>query len=147
MCPQCTLRINVSEAPAGRGYVCRACDFQFGDPHEKKRLPKRETTRGRSSRQEKFNARSVGGRLTANSGAGKDKGDVKIRGLLREEDKTTTKDSFVLRRADLRKIAAAAQGDEIPIMRIAFEDNLREQFVVLPSDWFEQLLTNYRENQ
>jgi hypothetical protein len=145
MCPKCTLRIDVGKF--GDGYICMACDFQFGSTVEKKRLPKRDTTRGRSSRQESFNARSVGGRLTANSGAGKDKGDVKVRGLLREEDKTTEKESFILKRSDLRKIAAAAQGDEIPIMRIAFEDNLREQYVVLPGDWFNQLLTNYRENQ
>jgi hypothetical protein len=144
MCPQCTLRVGVSEAPTGRGYVCKACLIQFGDSHERKRLPKRETTRGRSSRQERFNARGLGGELTANSGAGRDKGDIKIRGVLREEDKTTVRASFVLQRADLRKVAAAAQGDEIPVMRISFEDNLREQYVVVPGDWFDLLLASFR---
>jgi len=146
-CPRCTLRIGVVEAVAGRGFFCKDCDFQFGDPHEKKpTFRKKDTTRGRSSRQERFNARNVGGRLTANSGAGQDKGDVKVRGLLREEDKTTEKASYVLRLADLQKIAAAAQGDEIPIMRISFEDRLDQQYVVMPSDWFQQLFNLHREN-
>ncbi len=131
----------------GPGYICNTCSHQFGDPRERKpSFRKRDTTRGRSERQEKYNARQVDGRVTANSGAGRDKGDVKVRGVLREEDKTTEKASYVLKLADLRKIASAARGDEIPIMRIAFEDRLDQQYVVLPSDWFQQLFTMYREN-
>ena len=105
------------------------------------------STRRRSDRQEGHNARRVGGCVTANSGAGRDKGDVKVRGLLREEDKTTQKASYVLKLDDLRKVSAAAQGDEIPIMRIAFEDDLRQQYVVVSGDWFQLLLTYYRENR
>lgn len=140
------MRIAVREADAGRGFICTDCDFQFGDPHEKKPQRKQDTTRGRSSRQEKYNNRQVGGRLTANSGAGVDKGDVKVRGFLREEDKTTVKRSYVLKLDDLEKVAAAAQGDEIPIMRISFEDRLDQQYVVMPSDWFQQLFKLHREN-
>lgn len=106
-----------------------------------------KSTRARSERQEKHNARANGGRLTANSGAGSDKGDVKVPGVLREECKTTLAASYVLKLEDLRKVVAAARRDEIPIMRIAFGDNLREQFVVIESGWFQTLFNNYRENE
>lgn len=132
-------------APNGTSLICGLCNAQFRP--EKGRGSYSTSTRARSDRQEGHNARRVGGRVTANSGAGHDKGDVKVPGLLREEDKTTEKASYVLKLADLRKVAAAARGDEIPIMRIAFEDDLRQQYVVLPSDWFQQLLTAYRENR
>jgi len=147
VCPFCGSR-RLRESPVSASSLCcRDCEREFDafSTQEQTRRSAEPTTRSRSDRQERFNARSVGGRVTANSGAGRDKGDVKVRGLLREEDKTTGKTSYVLKRADLRKIAAAAQGDEIPVMSIAFEDNLNEQFVVVPRGWFEQLLRSYQK--
>ena len=147
-CPRCISRTNVRPAPTGRGaFLCTTCGAQFRPEDVGGGGTYKYSTRRRSDRQEGHNARRVEGRVTVNSGAGRDKGDVKVSGLLREEDKTTEKASYVLKLADLRKVAAAARGDEIPIMRIAFEDDLRQQYVVLPSDWFQQLLTAYRENR
>ena len=129
-------------------WVCGSCGRVYSREEVKEKGGTyKHSTRRRSDRQEHSNAREVGGRVTANSGAGRDKGDVKVPGLLREEDKTTTKVSYVLKLDDLRKVAAAARGDEIPIMRIAFEDDLNQQYVVVPSGWFQQLLTSYRENR
>lgn len=144
-CPFCGG--GVVPAAVGHGRVrCTSCNRVSSAVDEVQHDYKRSTRR-RSDRQERHNARGVGGRVTANSGAGRDKGDVKVPGLLREEDKTTGKTSYVLKLDELRKVAAAARGDEIPIMRIAFEDDLDQQFVVIPNGWFQQLFTVYRENR
>lgn len=147
-CPLCGLDRYVSEAAVGRGFVCTGCNHHFSSPRPaRKRGSYGASTRKRSNRQEGHNARDVGGRVTANSGAGRDKGDVKLPGLLREEDKTTRGRSYVLKLDDLRKVAAAAVGDEIPTMCISFEDDLSQQYVVLPRAWFQQLFNLYRESQ
>ena len=143
-CPRGARADAVSEAPSGRVLICDDCNRTFPFPVKKRSAAGRGgSTRARSHRQESHNARAVGGRLTVNSGAGRDKGDVKLPGRLREEDKTTLKASYVLKLDDLRKLQAAAQGDEMPIMRIAFGDDLRSQFVVIQSEWFNHLFKHY----
>lgn len=146
-CPGCETNAYVGPAAAGAGYVCNLCSRLFSSaPSEKKgRAGYAQSTRARSSRQERYNARAVGGRLTANSGAGADKGDVKVPGVLREEDKTTLKGSYVLKLADLRKVQAAARGDEIPVLSIAFGDNLKDQFVVVQRGDFNRMFQQHRE--
>ena len=145
-CPYCQSNTAVQRAATGRDtWRCRDCTVDFTARNEVKHGYGR-STRKRSDRQEGFNARKVSGQVTANSGAGADKGDIKVRGLLREEDKTTRHSSFSLKLDDLRKVAAAAEGDEIPIMRISFEDDLRRQFVVVPAGWFNQLLSSYKRD-
>lgn len=146
LCPNCNQRAGV--APVANEWLCPRCNRTFRPVKPaRSRAGFAASTRARSSRQERHNARAVGGYLTANSGAGHDKGDIKVRGLLREEDKTTTKRSYVLRLDDLVRVSAAAVGDEIPILRISFEDNLAQQYVVMPSEWFQQLLEHFRESE
>lgn len=129
-------------APVGAGLLCKNCNTLSTRKAAKtaQHFNARHTTRGRSARQEKRTARTYGGRQTANSGALYDKGDVKVDGILRVEDKTTSFASFTLKHADLRKVARAAVGDEIPVLKISFHDDLRQQYVVVPEAWFQRLL-------
>lgn len=75
----------------------------------------------RSARQEKELATRVGGNVVKGSGRGMEKGDVRAKGILRVEAKTTTKGSFRVTRDMLDQIEAAGySAGEIPIMAIEF---------------------------
>ena len=143
-CPTCGHTGDFDESPVSSKVGCPRCGRMFNrsevKPKKTRRGNKRKTTRGRSSRQESFNAKRVGGRLTLNSGAMDDKGDIKVPDLLRDENKTTAGRSFTLKLDDLDKVAAAAKGDEMPVMTIAFEDDLKKQFRVLRHEDFLYLL-------
>ena len=148
VCPRCHGTKSVAAPTGFQKLKCTECRTVFSAPSRKRVGPKRRTTRGRSDVQEGHNKRGTrGARSTPNSGAMDDKGDVKVPGLLREEDKTTYARSFSLRLADLQKVAAAARGDEMPIMRISFEDDLNQQYVVMDSHWFNQLFELWRSTK
>ena len=129
----------------GHRFRCSQCNRSF-TRHEcrvkeaKTYSSKRGTTRGRSDRQEKHTARKFRGRQTLNSGALDDKGDVKVDNVLRIEDKTTNARSYVLHLDDLLRLSAQTYGDEVPILKVCFEDNLRQQFAIIPAHWLEYLL-------
>jgi len=144
-CPFCG-STKAKQAPVGYKLQCESCGRVFNKP-PKRVKSKSRTTRARSSRQEKYNAKAVGGRVTANSGALGEKGDVRVPGLLRDENKTTKHRSFSLKLADLERIAAQAEGDEIPVLTICFEDDLRKQYRVISDAWFHQLLEAHRMQQ
>jgi len=148
LCPSCGAVDRFSEAPVGRKVLCDGCG-RLHSPESvspgRARINKRRTTRGRSSRQENYNAKREGGQTTLNSGAMDDKGDIKVPGLLRDENKTTAKRSFSLKLDDLRKVAAAAKGDEMPVMTISFEDNLQQQYRVIRDSDFLELFNFYKE--
>ena len=132
-------------------FLCRRCNKAWKRwqvmPKEKRVRGKSKTTRGRSSRQEGWNAKRVKGKVTSNSGAGDEKADVRIKGILRDENKTTRGRSFVLKLAELQKVAGEAEDGEIPVLTVSFEDNLRQQYRVIPDDWFQELLELYKENR
>lgn len=68
-------------------------------------------------------AKKVGGRRTAGSGNKKEKGDVRLNGVLRIEHKATQNKSFSVTRDMLEKIELAGRGcDEIPILVVEFLD-------------------------
>jgi hypothetical protein len=72
---------------------------------------------------EKEIAKEVGGRRTAGSGNKKEKGDVRLNGVMRIEHKATQKKSFSVTYEMLEKIELAARGcDEIPILVVEFLD-------------------------
>ena len=91
------------------------------------------------------------------SGAKSDKADIVIeasvhsnivRGLVREEDKVTTKKSYSLKLADLRTLQSQAQGDEIPVFAVGFAEERGtriDQYMIVPEHWFRELLAAYRE--
>lgn len=96
-----------------------------------------------SDRQEKKNARAFGARRTISSGSTPfDKGDVKIRGELRMECKSTESASYGLKRAELEQLASQAKDDEIPVFVIEFRGDRPTEYAVIPKDWLLQLFNN-----
>jgi hypothetical protein len=92
-----------------------------------------------SGRQEKRVAAELGGKTQANSGATRlgGGGDVRVPGDTRVECKYTTKDRYVLKSSDLKKLREQAirGGLEEPVFQIAFRDrlgNMHERFAVTP---------------
>lgn len=147
-CPHCGGDLH--PAPVGRSVICDKCERTFKPRDQKgslKGVARFRATRARSSRQEEHNAKRRGGRTTVNSGAMDDKGDLKVPGVLREENKTTRYRSFSLKLDDLHKIARAAVKDELPILTISFEDDLAQQYMVLREADFQMLFDLYREDK
>ena len=96
----------------------------------------------RAKAQEKETASRLGGKQTLASGSKAEKGDVRVSGVLRLECKCTSRKSYSLKREDLRKIANAATGGEVPALEIEFlgEDGKVEMAVaVVPRYVLEQL--------
>jgi hypothetical protein len=145
-CPACQAEGYLKHTFASRHKLqCMQCSRVFSEQEIIRIVldaptSKRRTTRGRSDRQEKRTAKKYSGQRTLNSGAMDDKGDVKVAGKYRFEDKTTRGRSYVLKLDDLRKLARQARGDEMPVLKVCFEDNLDQQYCVIPQDWFDQLL-------
>lgn len=77
----------------------------------------------RAKKQEKELAKRVGGALTPASGARHQKGDVRKKGVLRIEAKTTKHSSFSVTLEMLEKIETASSlGGELPVIIIEFND-------------------------
>lgn len=77
----------------------------------------------RSRRQEKEIATKLGGRRTAASGSKDEKGDVRLKGVLRIEAKTTKNKSFSVTLDMISQIEEAAlASDEMPVIAIEFND-------------------------
>lgn len=90
-------------------------------------IPKRLQTKGstlshdRSRKQEAEIAKRVGGRKTPASGALSEKGDVRLKGVVRIECKTTMAKSFSVTREMVGKIEdAALSAGELPALVIEF---------------------------
>lgn len=98
-------------------------------------VPGRSRSHRRSRDQEKELATRVGGKCTPGSGSKSVKGDVRVKGVIRIEAKTTKNKSFSVTQDMLDKIeeAALAHG-ELPIIVVEFNDGngrkLREVAVV-----------------
>jgi hypothetical protein len=103
------------------------------------RLPKRKNisaSHHRAPKQEKEAARRLGGRLTAGSGNQTEKGDVRVKGKLRLECKTTKHSSFSITLAMAKKIEdAALLSGEAPGFEIELTDpkGKRMKVAVVPS--------------
>lgn len=89
----------------------------------------------RAKKQEKELAKKLGGRCVPGSGNGDMKGDVRVKGFLRIECKTTGKRSFAVTMDMIDKIEmAAVSAGEIPALIVEFNDGrghmLREVAIV-----------------
>lgn len=90
------------------------------------RVPKRIAGRPyaaqkRSAKQESELASRAGGKVVRGSGRGNEKGDVRVKGILRIEAKTTTKSSFSITSEMVSKIElAAVSAGECPAIVIEF---------------------------
>lgn len=92
----------------------------------------------RSPDQEAELAKQTKGRLTPRSGAGKEKGDVRVKGVARLEAKTTSRKSFSVTRKMLEKLDnAAIPTGEIPAHIIEFlkEDGTADGSVAVIPLW------------
>ena len=77
----------------------------------------------RSRKQEQEIAGRLGGRLTPASGSKIEKGDVRVRGIMRIEAKTTKHKSFSVTLEMIEKIEEAALScGETPVIAIEFND-------------------------
>lgn len=89
----------------------------------------RDKTKGnpsyrRSRKQEKELATKLGGRRTSASGSGDEKGDVRLKGIVRVEAKTTKHRSFSVTLDMIEQIEmAAVSAGEMPVIAIEFNDN------------------------
>ena len=98
----------------------------------------------RSPHQERDAAKRLGGRVVKGSGSGPEKGDVRVKGVLRLEAKCTSKNSFSVTREMVRKIEEAALGaGEVPAIEIEFLDAdgaVDARLLILPSYALDRLL-------
>lgn len=120
------------------------------------RIPKRmvgkigEASHQRSRRQEKELASRFRGRMTRGSGRGNEKGDVRVRGLLRIEAKTTKHKSFSVTREMVDKIEnAAITTGELPALIVEFNDGGAKvsELAVIPVWALETLIEKVMEER
>ena len=97
----------------------------------------------RSPIQEQEIAKRLGGKVTPGSGAGMEKGDVRVKGKLRVECKTTTKKSFSVTVKMLEKIELEAVScGEDPALVVEFLDEggkVLQQVAIVPMRVLEEL--------
>ena len=114
------------------------------------KLPKRlreavSSSHKRAPKQEKETAKRIGGSLTKGSGNQYEKGDVRVRGVARVENKTTKHASFSVTVEHLDKLDRAVLGTkEIPFMAIELMGGARS-FVVIPDIYFEDVIEAIRK--
>ncbi len=107
-------------------------------------LPKRLTgqtpSHARSKVQEKETANRTGGKVIHRSGAGLIKGDVRIKGVARIENKTTKHNSYSVTTETIDKLYAAVAGSkEIPIMQVELNGGTHK-FLILPDMYLEDII-------
>lgn len=94
----------------------------------------------RSRAQEKETASRFGGKQTPRSGAGYIKGDVRVKGFARIENKTTKHNSYSVSVEDIQKLENAVFGSgEIPFMGIELALGA-VKFAVIPDAYLDDLI-------
>ena len=128
---------------------CKDCDhvFQKSEAVYIKYVPanpRSKSTRRQADKQERRQAKKLSARQTIASGQTPiDKADIKS-DLLRVECKYTDKKSYSLKYEDLRKVANASTGDQMPLFQLDFRD--RGSYYIVPEGWFLQLLESYKRD-
>ena len=113
-----------------------------------KKLPNHQVSRKRikrsSMQQEQKSAEALGGRRQSGSGARPGhKGDGRVRGRFRFENKFTTAESFRVKHAELRKARAECEGLEVPVFDVQFKEKVTlrtiDNWVLVPREHWEKL--------
>lgn len=87
----------------------------------KRIIGKHYTAQKRSAKQESELASRAGGKIVRGSGRGNEKGDVRVKGVVRIEAKTTSKASFSITSEMVSKIElAAVSAGEAPAIVVEF---------------------------
>lgn len=109
-------------------------------------LPKRQMGQHasvkRSKVQERDTAARLGGKVTRASGAGAfEKADVRVKGLVRVENKTTKNKSFSVTAEMIEKVEShALQAGELPVMEIEIDNAGAVQRVAVIPTWALDML-------
>jgi len=91
----------------------------LGKPKRLRRTP----AHNRAPIQESETAERLGGRVVRGSGCGSEKGDARVEGVIRVENKTTRAKSFSVTREMIAKIESAAlSAGEVPALEVEFLD-------------------------
>lgn len=105
-----------------------------------KRLQGQTPSHARAKQQEKETALRFGGRVTKASGALNEKGDVRVKGVTRIENKTTKHDSFSVSVELVEKLENSVAGsDEVPIMQVELRGG-SVKFVVIPDLYLDDII-------
>lgn len=104
-----------------------------------KRLQGQTPSHARARVQEAATAKRIGGRQTRASGAKNEKGDVRLKGFVRIENKTTKAASYGVSMETVQKLEDAVVGaGEVPILQVELQLGAKK-FVVMP-DWALELV-------
>ena len=106
--------------------------------------PSHKTIKRLSKKQERRIAEGVGGKAQTGSGSRPGyKGDGRVAGRFRIENKLTFKDSYRVTLADLHKIRSECDGFETPVFEVEFLSKdthmLKEAWVLVPQKEWEKL--------
>lgn len=95
----------------------------------------------RSVQQERETAKRVGGKPIHRSGAGTVKGDVRLRGIARIENKTTKFASYGVSVETIEKLENAVAGTgETPVLQVELLLGACK-FIVLPDNYLDDIIT------
>jgi hypothetical protein len=112
-----------------------------------KRMQGQSRAHARAPYQERELAKATGGRVTPGSGNKNQKGDVRLKGFVRIECKTTIHASYSVTAATLRKLDDAVVGaGEVPILLVELELG-KTKMVVMPEYALELVLEALRNGQ
>jgi hypothetical protein len=113
--------------------------------------PSRQRVRKAVSKQEKKTAEALGGERQAGSGARFNKGDGRVIGKYRIENKSTTRESFRVTYNDLQKIRSEAASLEVPVFVVEFQEKqtlrTKDKWVMVPWSEWEKLANAPRNDQ
>lgn len=117
----------------------------FPTPPKGNLRPSAKKTKRISRNQERRSAEAVGGRRQTGSGASKwAKGDGRVPGKFRFENKFTTAESFSMKLKDLQKLRAECEGLEQPVFEVEFQEKgthrVLERWVLTPRKAWEKLV-------
>ena len=113
----------------------------LGKPKRLRKTP----AHNRAPKQEAETAKRLGGRVVRGSGCGSEKGDARVEGVIRVENKTTRAKSFSVTREMIAKIESAAlSAGEVPAMEIEFlnEQGKPVSSISLIPNWALEILVD-----
>jgi hypothetical protein len=109
-------------------------------PNLPKRFNLQSESHARSKVQEKETATRTGGNLTPASGSRHIKGDVRVKGVLRVENKTTKHKSYSVTTETIEKLENSVSGtEEIPFLQVELLGGA-VKFVCIPDTYWDDII-------
>ena len=126
-------------------YLCTQCNLEYTKSEVEVKSAFRNLNKEKSDRHEQKAAKKIRGRQTPASGAMSfNKADV-YNELLRMECKTTEKQSYVLRKDLLLKIASETEHGKVPVFNVRFEEESGNlNYYIIDEGFFLELLELWR---